>query len=112
MARRGADDPGTDPDSKPPRGADDPATVQAVTAAPPWMLACSVVTVTRPRPPAIGITAPRTPAAITVAWPRGRVVQDRPPPAPRVIRLAARPQRPARQPCPQLRNMDLPPRRR
>jgi hypothetical protein len=83
-----------------------------VTAAPPWVLQCRVVTITRPQPPSIGITVPRTPAAITAAWPRGRAAQDRLPPAPRVIRLAARPQRPVRRPCPQLRNMDLPPRRR
>jgi hypothetical protein len=70
------------------------------------------VTITRPRPPAIGITVPRTPAVITVAWPRVRVTRDQTPPGPRVIRLAARPQRTVRQPCPQLRNMDLPPRRR
>ncbi len=82
-----------------------------MTAAPPWVLQCTVVTITRPQPPAIGITLPPR-AAIDVAWPRGRVAQDWPPPAPRVIRLAARPQRPARQPCPQLRNMALPPRRR
>lgn len=82
-----------------------------MTAAPPWVLQVTVVTATLPRPPAIGITVPPAPAVITVAWP-GRVVQDRPPPAPRVIRLAARPQRRVRQPCPQLRNMDLPPRRR
>ncbi len=80
-------------------------------AAPPWVLQCPVVTITRPQPPPISITA-RTPAVITVAWPRVRVAQDRPPPAPAVIRLAARPQRRVRQPCPQLRNMDLPPRRR
>jgi hypothetical protein len=79
---------------------------------PPLVLQCPVVPITRPQPPAIGITAPPTLAIITVAWPRVRVVQDQPPPAPRVIRLAARPQRPVRQPCPQLRNMDLPPRRR
>ena len=79
---------------------------------PPWVLQCPVVTTTRPEPPPIGITAPQTPAAITVTWPRVRVTQDQPPPAPRVIRLAAPPQHPARHPCPQLRNMDLPPRRR
>jgi hypothetical protein len=78
----------------------------------PWLLQCPVVTSTRPRTPAIGIPVPRTPAALTVEWPRVRVTQDRPPPAPRVTRLAARPQRPVCQPCPQLRNMDLPPRTR
>jgi hypothetical protein len=67
------------------------------------------VTVSLRRPADIGVTV-RTPAVITVAWPRVRVVQDRPPPAPRMIELAARPQRSVRQPCPQLRNMDLPPR--
>jgi hypothetical protein len=68
---------------------------------PPWVLACPVVTIPRPQPPAIGITAPRTPAAITVAWPRVRVTQDQPPPAPRVIRLTAPPQGPWRLPFPQ-----------
>ena len=77
----------------------------------PWVLQRPVVTITRPQPRAIGITLPPR-AAIGVAWPLGRVAQDRPPPVPRVIRLAARPQRPVRQPCPQLRTMDLPPRRR
>ncbi len=67
-----------------------------MTAAPLGVFQCPVVTITRPRPPAITITAPPAPAAITVAWPRGNVTQDRPPPAPRVIRLAARPQRPWR----------------
>ena len=72
-----------------------------MTAAPPWTLNVPVVTITRPQPPAIGITAPRTPAVITVAWPRGRVTQDQPPPAPRVIRLTAPPQGPWRVPFPQ-----------
>ena len=86
-----------------------------MTAAPPWTLWCRpAVTATLPEPPPIVITA-RTPAAITVAWPTVRVAQDRPPPAPRVVRLAARPQGPWRQPLPNghpLRTMALPPRRR
>jgi hypothetical protein len=86
--------------------------VTALHGTAPWVLACPIVAITRPQPPAISVTAPPAPAAITVAWPRGRVTQDLPPPAPRVVRLAARPQRHARQPCPQLRNMTLPPRRR
>jgi hypothetical protein len=76
---------------------------------PPWVLRCPVVAVTRPQPPAIGITV-RTPAAITVPWPPLRVTQPCPPPAPSVIRLAARPQGPWRLPFPQghpLRNPDL-----
>jgi hypothetical protein len=77
---------------------------------PPWVLRCPVVTITRPQPPDIEVAVRPTPAVLTVAWPRVRVVGDPPPPAPRVIRLAARPQRRVIQPCPQLRNMDLPPR--
>ena len=71
-----------------------------MTAAPPWVLACPVVTITRPQPPAISATLPPRAAAIDVPWPRIRVAQDQPPPAPRVIQLAARPQRPWRQPLP------------
>jgi hypothetical protein len=102
------------PDNIPPRGADGPPDSLQPRAAdePPWTLNQPVVTITRPQPPPIVITAPPAPAAITVAWPRVRVTQDRPPPAPRVIRLAAPPQGPWRLPCPQLRNMVLPARRR
>ncbi len=71
-----------------------------MTAAPPRVLREYVVTITRPQPPAIAITLPPAPAAITVAWPRIRVTTDQPPPAPAVIRLAARPQGPWRQPLP------------
>jgi hypothetical protein len=87
-----------------------------VTAAPPWTLwVLPVVAVSLPQPPAIAITVPPALAAITVAWPRVRAAQDRPPPAPRVIRLAAPPQRPWRLPFPNghpLRTTALPPRRR
>ena len=65
------------------------------------MLREHVVTITRPQPAAIAIILP-PPAAITVAWPPVRVTGDRPPPAPRVVRLAAPPQGP--------RAPDLPPR--
>jgi len=85
-----------------------------VTAAPPWPLwVLPVVAVTRPQPPAIAITLPPR-AAITVAWPRIRVARDQPPPAPRVIRLAAPPQGPWRLTLPNghpLRTRWLPPRR-
>ena len=55
------------------------------------------MTITRPQPPAIAITLPPAPAAIAVAWPVVRVHRgDRPPPAPRVVHLAARPQGPVR----------------
>ena len=64
-------------------------------AAPPLVLRCPVVAITRTQPPPVSITA-RTPAVVTVAWPRVRVVGDRPPPAPRVIRLAAPPRGPWR----------------
>ena len=67
-----------------------------MTAAPPRVLREYVVTITRPQPPPIAITLPPTPAVITVAWPTVRVTGDRPPPAPAVVRLAARPQRPWR----------------
>jgi hypothetical protein len=79
---------------------------------PPWVLACPAVAITRPRPPAIGITA-RTPAVITAARPRVRVTQDRPPLAAPVIHLASRPQGPWRMPLPPvLRAMlEVPPRR-
>ena len=62
---------------------------------PPWTLSQPVVTITRPRPPAIVTTLPPR-AAIDVAWPRIRVAQDQPPPAPSVVRLTAPPQRPWR----------------
>ena len=71
-----------------------------MTAAPPRVLREYVVTITRPQPPPIAITLPPAPAAITVAWPVVRVTGDRPPPAPGVVRLAARPQGPWRQPLP------------
>jgi hypothetical protein len=86
-----------------------PDDVEAEATRPPWTLTVPVAEITRPPAEPIGITVPPAPAVITVAWPRGRVVQDRPPLVPSVLRLAARPQRPVRQPCPQLRNMDLPP---
>ncbi len=70
-----------------------------MTLPPPWVLQWAVVTVTRPQPPPVSITA-RTPAVVTVAWPRVRVAGDRPPPAPRVIRLAAPPRGPWRLPLP------------
>ncbi len=70
------------------------------------MLSEPVVTITRPEAPAIDAPVPRPPAAITVAWPRGRVTQDRPPPPPRVVRLAVPPQGPWRLPLsPVLRYM-------
>lgn len=81
-------------------------------AAPPLVLRCPVVAITRTQPPPVSITA-RTPAAVTVAWPRVRVAGDRlvggefsplaaftSPPAPRVIRLAAPPRGPWRVPLP------------
>ena len=68
---------------------------QAVTAAPPWVLACPVVTITRPPPAVVAVSLPPS-AAIDVAWPRIRVTGAAPPPAPRVIHLAARPQGPVR----------------
>jgi hypothetical protein len=67
-----------------------------VTAEPPWVLACPVV-ITRPRPPVVAVSlVPQ--GTIGVPRPRVRVVQDRPPPAPAVVRLAARPQGPWRVP--------------
>jgi hypothetical protein len=82
---------------------------------PPWTLNEPIVKITRPGPAVVNITR-RTPAAITVAWPPVRVTQDQPPPPPGVIRLAAPPQHPARQPLPPvLRDMlsnPLPSRRR
>jgi len=66
-----------------------------VTAAPPWVLACPVVTITRPQPPPCVVMMTQTPA-IDVPWPRRQVTQAAPPPAPSVIRLAARPQGPWR----------------
>lgn len=68
-------------------------------AAPPLVLRWTAVEITRPQPPPIGVTAPRT-QVLTVAWPRVRVVGDRPPPPPREIRLATRPQGPWRMPLP------------
>jgi len=68
-------------------------------AAPPWVLQCPVVTITRPQSPAIGVTLPPR-AAIDVPWPRCRVTGAAPPPPPRVIRLAAPPQGPWRLPLP------------
>jgi hypothetical protein len=83
----------------PPRGA----------AAPPWVLACPVVTITRPPSPDIEVTV-RTPAVIGVAWPPFRVARGPAPPAPGVIRLRRPPQGPWRLPLPgghPLRNPDL-----
>ena len=97
------------------RGAETSTAVQAVTAAPPRVLREYVVTITRPQPLPITITVPADPAVITVAWPVVRVTGDRPPPAPGVVRLAARPQGPWRLPLPPghpLRTMAVPPRRR
>jgi hypothetical protein len=83
-------------------------------SAAPLVLQWPVVAVTRPQPPPVSVTA-RTPAVVTVAWPRVRVGSnvtgpvvgfiksgfgDRPPPAPAVIRPAARPQGPWRLPLP------------
>ena len=78
------------------RGAETSTTVQAVTPAPPRVLREYVVTITRPQPAAISITVPRTPAVITVAWPRRQVTHAAPPLPPRVVRLAAPPQGPWR----------------
>jgi hypothetical protein len=79
------------------------------------VLQCPVVTITRPQPPDIEVAVRPTPdMEVAVAWPRVRVVGDRPAPAPGVIRLAARPQGPWRLPFPQghpLRNVVLPARR-
>ncbi len=87
-----------------------------MTTVPPWVLNEHVVAITRPQPPAIVVVTLPQPPPITVAWPRGRVVQDQPPPAPRVVRLAAPPQRTVRQPlAPVVQAMlasPLPPRRR
>lgn len=68
-----------------------------MTAAPPRALwRETVVTATLPQPPAIEVTVRPTPAVVTVPWPRIRVTGDQPPPAPRVVHLAARPQGPVR----------------
>ena len=67
-----------------------------MTTGPPWVLACPVVTVTRPQPAAIGVTL--RPRAVAVPWPRLQVTRAEPPRPPRVIRLAARPQGPRRLP--------------
>ena len=68
-------------------------------AAPPLVLRCPVVAITRPQPPAISITLPPSPA-IAVEWPRVRVTQPRMPGRPSVIRLPARQQRTVRGPVP------------
>ena len=75
-----------------------------------WVL--QVVTISRPQPAVVAASLPPK-VAITVPWPL-RVTQPCPPPAPRVTRLAARPQGPWRLPFPQghpLRNVVLPARR-
>ncbi len=63
-----------------------------MTAAPPWVLAWPVVTVTRPQPAAIRVTLPPRADTIIVRWPPRQVRQPCLPPAPRVIRLPAPPQ--------------------
>jgi hypothetical protein len=86
-----------------------------VTAAPPRVFREHVVAATLPQPADIEVTVRPTPAAITVAWPVVRVTQDQPPPAPRLIRLAASPQGPWRLPLPNghpLRSTWVPPPRR
>jgi hypothetical protein len=67
---------------------------------PPWVLREHVVTITRPRSPAIGITLPPRVAVIGVPWPPRQVTHAPPPPPPRVIRLAAPPQGPWHLPLP------------
>ena len=77
-----------------------------MTAVPPWVLAWHVVTATLPQPAVVA--RPAAEGAIDVAWPRVRVVQDQPRPAPRAVRPHAPPQGPWRLPLPQghpLRNM-------
>ena len=68
-----------------------------MTAAPPWTLGELVVPVTLPREPVVTI-AQRAAEPVEVGWPRVRVIQDRPPPAPRVIALGGPPQGPFRLP--------------
>jgi len=83
-----------------------------VTVAPPWVLRCPVVTITRPQPAVVAVSLPpRVP--VVLRWPPLRVTGHIPP-APGVIRLHAPPQGPWRLPLPQghpLRNMVLPARR-
>jgi hypothetical protein len=57
---------------------------------PPWVLTPHVVTVARPQPAPISVTAPRT-QVLTVAWPRVRVTGE-PPPPPAEVRLQRPPQ--------------------
>ena len=68
-----------------------------MTAGPPWTLSVPVVAITRPRPAVVAVSLPPR-VAIGVPWPRRQVTRAAPPPAPRVIRLAAPPQGPWRQP--------------
>ena len=86
-----------------------------MTAAPPWVLACAELTITRPQPPAIDITLPPR-VAIDVPWPRRQVTHATPPPAPRLIQPAVPPQGPWRMPLAavvrDLLASPLPPRRR
>ena len=70
-----------------------------MTVAPPWVLQCPVVTITRPQPAVVAVSLPPR-AAITVPWPRCRVTGAAPPPPPRTIRLTAPPQSPWRMPLP------------
>jgi hypothetical protein len=76
---------------------------------PPWTLNELVVDAALPGPPAVKAALPPS-LVIAVEWPRCRVTGAAPPPPPRVIRLAARPQGPWRLTFPQghpLRNPDL-----
>jgi hypothetical protein len=76
---------------------------------PPWVLREHIVTVSLAQPPVVAVTLPPR-AVIGVPWPPVKVTQDQPPPAPRVIALAAPPQGPWRLPLPgghPLRNPDL-----
>jgi hypothetical protein len=83
-----------------------------VTAPPPWVLQCRVVTITLPQAAVVAVSLlPRVP--VVLRWPPLRVTGHIPP-APGVIRLAAPPQGPWRLPLPQghpLRNTVLPVRR-
>ena len=83
-------------------------------AEPPWTLNEPVATVTLPLEAAVQI-AQRAAEPVEIEWPRVRVTQDQPPPAPPVVRLAAPPQGPWRMPLPPvLRHLlagPLPPRR-